>query len=101
MENAKTVMKLLKNFEGIYGLSVNFEKSCVFGMNMEREELKEIARELGCSVGEFSIPYLGLKVGGRLNGAEGWSGVVEKVKGRIRKWDTKNISMGGRITIVR
>lgn len=27
--------------------------------------------------------------------------MVERIKGRLRKWDSKSISMGGRVTLIR
>lgn len=60
-----------------------------------------LAGELGCKIGEWPILYLGLKVGGRCNGAAGWGEVVDRVKKRLTRWDSKSISLGGRATIVR
>lgn len=77
-ENARKLRWLLNNFELASGLSVNFDKSWAFGINMEKEEIGEVAKGLGCRVGELHIPYLGLKVRGRLMGMEGWGDLVEK-----------------------
>lgn len=60
------MQRLLKNFEVASGLVVNFEKCQAFKVNVRREELVEMAEELGCQCGELPIPNLGLKVGGRL-----------------------------------
>lgn len=100
-ENAMAIRRLLNNFEIASGLSVNFDKSWVFGINMEREEMMEAAKELGCRVGELPISYLGLKLGGRLAGLDGWGELIEKVKRRIRRWHANSISIGGRITIIK
>lgn len=56
---------------------------------------------LGCRAGDLPIPYLGLNVRGRINGIEPWKEVINRVSGRVRKWDTSLISMGGRITIIK
>lgn len=60
-----------------------------------------MAGVLGYGVGEGLIPYLGLKVGGRIGGTKGWKEVVERVKKQIRSWDTKAISFGGRVTLIK
>lgn len=88
-ENASAIRWILKNFELASGLSVNFDKCWAFGVNMDRDEVAEMVEWLGCKVGALPIPYLGLKVGGRLGGTEGWGDVVERVKGRIRRWDAR------------
>lgn len=100
-ENAEAVKWILKSFEVISGLGFNFDKSCMFGINVVKEKLEDMAAGWGCKVGVFPVPYLGLKVGGRINGVESWSEVVEKVKRRVRKWEVKMILLGGRITVVK
>lgn len=85
----------------VSGLSVNFEKSCLYGINLDRERVEEMTKGWGCKVRVIPIPYLGMKVGGRINRAEGWADVVEKVKGRVKKWDAKRMSMGGKITVIK
>lgn len=64
--NTKAVKWLLLFFEVLSGLSVNFDKSYVYGINLEGETLGRMAGELGCRVGELPILYLGMKVGGGL-----------------------------------
>lgn len=64
LENAKSVKYLLRLFEVISGLTVNYDKSCVYRVNLDDEELGEIADVMGCQVGTWPIPYLGLKVRG-------------------------------------
>lgn len=56
---------------------------------MEEEALGEMAGTIGCGTEEWPIPYLGLQVGGRLNGLETWRGIVERVRRRLKRWDVK------------
>ncbi|KAL6565665.1 hypothetical protein OROHE_004720 [Orobanche hederae] len=100
-DNARAVNWLLKFFEVISGLSINFDKSTVFGVNVGDEEFDEWARILGCRVGTWPMSYLGLRVGGRVNGTEAWKGVVDKVRGRLRRWEARSLSMRGRLTIIK
>lgn len=103
MENARALKWLLNFFEVISGLLVNYDKSCVFGLNLDEESLVEMAVELGCNIGILPIPYLGLRVGagGRINGVEAWNGVLDKVKGRLRRWEANSLFLGGRLTVVK
>lgn len=98
--NAEAIKWLLKNFELVSSLEVNFDKSSAYGVNLESEKLEELAGLIECLTVSMLIRYLGLKVGGRVNGAEGWTDVVEKVKGCLRRWGAKTISMGGRVIVV-
>lgn len=101
MENAEVLKWLLKNFVVISSLKVNFDKSYMFGVNVDEGGLQEIAGKLRYKVGEWPIPYLGMKVGSRINGIVAWKGVVERVKERLKRWDSKSLSLGGRVTIVK
>lgn len=101
LENAVVLKRVLKLFEMVSGLKVNFEKSSVFGLNIEEGLLMGIAEELGCRVGARAIPYLGVKVGGRVNRKDAWVEVIEKIKKKLSGWNAKYISMGGRSTLVK
>lgn len=100
-ENVFAVKCLLKNFEVMSGLSVNFEKSFIYGVHLERDMLARAADVLGCRVGDLPIPYLGMKIGGRVNGVAGWSEALDRMKHRLSRWDPKTISIGGRVTLVK
>lgn len=71
-----------------------------FGVNINDERLRDIASTMVCSVGEGPIPYLGMKVGGRLIVGDGCNEVIEKVGKKLMGWDAKAISLGGRVTLV-
>lgn len=90
MENAVSICWLLKNFELLSELKVNFEKSCAYGVNINEVNLMEMVRRLGYKMGELPFTYLGLKVGGRVNEVDGWNDLVEKIKRRLRRWDTRS-----------
>lgn len=100
-DNAVALKRLLICFEMVSGLTVNFEKSSVFGLNLEEGLLEGIADELGCRIGVGAIPYLGLRIGGKLGGKEAWVDVVEKIKKKLRGWDSKLILLGGRSTLIK
>lgn len=88
-ENAVAIKWLLRNFKLLSGLKVNFEKNRVFGFNMGEGVLHGMAEELGYRVGRGEIPYLVMKVGGRLNGMAAWEDVVDKVKKKKNLEDGK------------
>lgn len=49
--NSWAMKWILKNFELLTGLIVNFQKCSIMGINIERDLLEEMARYLGCSIG--------------------------------------------------
>ncbi|KAL8488155.1 hypothetical protein ACS0TY_024443 [Phlomoides rotata] len=63
MENIRTVKQILRNFELVSGLKVNFNKCSILGLNMKAEEVEQLAGIMECKVGETPFSYLGLQVG--------------------------------------
>ncbi|KAL8491934.1 hypothetical protein ACS0TY_023510 [Phlomoides rotata] len=62
-ENLRTIKYILRNFELVSGLKVNFNKCCLMGINIASEMLGEMACYLGCDIGQQHMSYLGLNVG--------------------------------------
>lgn len=55
--NAITIW-ILKNFELLSGLKVNFQKCYLLGINIESQRLEAMTRFLNCAVGSFSFFFL-------------------------------------------
>ncbi|GJU27326.1 cysteine-rich receptor-like protein kinase [Tanacetum coccineum] len=100
-ENAKALMCILKCFEEVSGLRVNYNKSKLYGVGVNDADLRDMARWMGCGVGEFPFMYLGLPIGENMRRVGAWNTVVEKFKNRLADWKTKSMSFGGRLTLVK
>ncbi|GJS75873.1 reverse transcriptase domain, reverse transcriptase zinc-binding domain protein [Tanacetum coccineum] len=100
-ENAKSLMCILKCFEEVLGLHVNFNKSKLYGVGVTGGEIVEMARWMGCGVGEFPFTYLGLPIGVCVRCTCAWNPVVEKFKKRLADWKAKTMSFWGRLTLVK
>jgi hypothetical protein len=57
------VKAILRLFELLSGLKVNFVESRLFGVNIDDAFLNTVARFLNCKLGRMSFIYLGLPVG--------------------------------------
>ena len=55
-----TIKRILRYFELISGLKINFSKSMLVGVNTSVSELQECAKLLKCKSGELPFSYLGL-----------------------------------------
>ncbi|GKU94423.1 hypothetical protein SLEP1_g7921 [Rubroshorea leprosula] len=64
-ESLFTVKTILRWFELMFGLRINFGKSSVFGFNVAPRWIKGAASALHCGVGETPFMYLGMLVGGK------------------------------------
>ncbi|GKC04705.1 reverse transcriptase domain, reverse transcriptase zinc-binding domain protein [Tanacetum coccineum] len=100
-ENAKSLMCILKCFEEVSGLRVNFKKSKIYGIRVNEGEMMDMARWMGCNIGEFPFTYLVLPIGENMRHVNAWIHVVEKFKKRLSDWKAKTLSFGGRLTLVK
>ncbi|GJX37033.1 reverse transcriptase domain, reverse transcriptase zinc-binding domain protein [Tanacetum coccineum] len=80
-ENAKSLMCILKCFEEVSGLCVNYCKSKLYGIEVNEGEVREMAAWMGCGVGEFPFTYLGLPIGKNMRRVNAWNPVVESWMG--------------------
>ena len=99
-ENMRDVTILVRGFELLSGLKVNLSKSSLGGINVEYVKLERIAAEIGCSITEWPMNYLGMPLGGNPMNVSFWDGVVEKIGKRLDGWKKAYISRGGRLTLV-
>ncbi|GJW74053.1 hypothetical protein Tco_0133423 [Tanacetum coccineum] len=75
-ENAKSLMCLLKCFEKVSGLKVNYNKSKLYGIGVNEREMLEMARWMGCGIGEFLFTYLGLPIRENMRRVNAWGPVL-------------------------
>ncbi|KAL8541409.1 hypothetical protein ACS0TY_002610 [Phlomoides rotata] len=78
----------------------NFDKSSLWGINIDHGVMDNLGIEIGCEVGKTPFSYLGLNVGFNHRKISAWDNLVEKVKKKLEKWSGKHISFAGRITLV-
>ncbi|KAL8542013.1 hypothetical protein ACS0TY_003031 [Phlomoides rotata] len=80
VENAWTIRRILINMDLLSGLTVNFDKCCLCGVNANDGFLRNLTDILGCRVGSIPFSYLGIKVGMNHRNTAEWSGIVQKSK---------------------
>ncbi|XP_071714730.1 uncharacterized protein [Rutidosis leptorrhynchoides] len=94
--NACNLMNLLKCFELTSGLKVNFQKSSIYGIGIESNELDSLAHLMGCQIGNFPFIYLGLPIGAKMKKMNDWKTVIDKFNSRLSCWKMRSMSFGGR-----
>nr|GEX17885.1 zinc finger, CCHC-type [Tanacetum cinerariifolium] len=60
-------MCILKCFEEVFGLRVNYNKSRLYGVGVSDSNLDDMARWMKCGIGDFPFMYLGLPIGENMN----------------------------------
>jgi hypothetical protein len=91
---------ILRWFELISGLKVNFSKSCLVGINVGRNFLDEAANFLHCKIGKIPFIYLSLPVGANPRIAATWRPVVNAIEDRLSSWRNRYVSLGGRVILI-
>jgi hypothetical protein len=100
VENLWVLKAVLRGFEMVSGLKVNFWKSCVMGINVDNEFLVMAAEFLNCRIGRFPFKYLGLPVGANPRKMSTWEPMLNVIRGRLGAWGNKYVSLGGRIVLI-
>ncbi|GJW39932.1 reverse transcriptase domain, reverse transcriptase zinc-binding domain protein [Tanacetum coccineum] len=100
-QNAKVLLYILKCFEEVSGLRVNYNKSKLYGVGVSDLELRDMARWMRCSVGDFPFTYLGLLIGDNMRRVGAWNSVIKKFKNCLAEWKAKSMSFRRRLTLVK
>jgi len=99
--NVRAMKAVLLLFEAISGLKVNFHKSMLFGVNVSDSWLHEAVVVMHCKHGRIPFLYLGLPIGGDPRKLQFWQPLVERIRNRLSGWKCKNLSMGGRLILLK
>jgi hypothetical protein len=101
VENLWAIKAMLRGFEMVSGLKVNYWKSCMMGVNVSSEFLDMASVFLNCRLGSLPFTYLGLPVGANPHRLSTWVPMLEAVKRRLGSWGNKFVSLGGRIVLIK
>ncbi|KAL8485597.1 hypothetical protein ACS0TY_027764 [Phlomoides rotata] len=100
VNNLKVLKRILRPFELASGLKVKFSKSKLYGLNVTEQIMEETTNILDCDRGSGAISYPGMRIEMNHNKKENRNVIVEKIKSRLPAWKGKNISLGGRATLI-
>ena len=83
--------RILDVFAIMYGLSLNYSKSCFISWNpSDRLWAEETAKNTRCLHSTCPFKYLGFPLGDNMNRCSAWKPVVEKIQKRLASWKKKN-----------
>lgn len=98
--NMWTIKGILRWFELISSLKVNFFKSKLASIVVCEETVRRCARMLNCRIMSIPFTYLGIQVGANPRRLSTWVMVQNKFQKRLTLWRQKSLSFGGRICLV-
>ena len=88
--NVRALKAVLLLFESISSLKVNFNKSMIFGLNVNDSLLHEATSVMRCKHGHLPFLYLGLPIGGDPQKLQFWYPLVNRIHNRLSGWKCKN-----------
>lgn len=97
----ENIKRILRCFEVMSGLRINYHKSTVSGVGMTEEESMHLASILKCKTQSLPIKYLGLPLGVSPRLKSSWKPVIDKFKQKLSSWKNKFLSFGGRVTLIK
>ena len=100
MENVKAVKAILRSFEMVSGLRINFAKSQFGAVGQSAVWCSSAATYLNCSLLQLPFCYLGIPVGANPRRRVVWDPVIRKFEAKLSTWNQRYISMAGRITLI-
>nr|KYP53471.1 Putative ribonuclease H protein At1g65750 family [Cajanus cajan] len=100
IQNVVVIKAIMRCFELISGLKVNFIKSKFGAIGLQVQVMERYAQLLNCKLLKLPSIYLGLPIGANPRRKEIWNPVLEKIKRRLSNWKGKVLSMAGRVQLI-
>ncbi|XP_050211608.1 uncharacterized protein LOC126661787 [Mercurialis annua] len=86
LDMIKKLLRVLRCFEVISGLSINYQKISIVGINMDNDSLLSASSILNCSISHFPITYLGLPLSVKPIRATSWNPIVDNFQSQLANW---------------
>ncbi|XP_016199040.1 uncharacterized protein LOC107640007 [Arachis ipaensis] len=100
-ESVKNYKRLLRCFELMSGLSINFEKSSLIPINCDQHWVQRMCSLLGCKEAALSVKYLGIPLGANLRLVKTWKPIIEKVEEKLSLWKSKVLNKAGKLVLIK
>lgn len=97
-KNVFVIKIMLRFFELVSALKVNFYKSSFGAIGLDRDTLEDFAELLNCRLMSFPFTYLGLRMGANLIKEQMWRNIVKKFEPKLSAWKHKILSFAGRVS---
>lgn len=93
-DNLWAIKAILRSFEMVSGLKINFLKSCLFNLNVDDGYLQVGSTFLCCRVVQMPFTYLGLPIGANPRKTSTWQPVIDIMRKRLARWKGKKCLLG-------
>ncbi|XP_057746515.1 uncharacterized protein LOC130965771 [Arachis stenosperma] len=100
-ETVRNYKRLLRCFEIMSGLSINFEKFRWIPVNCSQEWTSRMCQMLGCQEAALPVRYLGISLGANPRLVKTWKPVIDKVEEKLSLWKAKVLSKAGKLVLIK
>ncbi|XP_016173257.1 uncharacterized protein LOC107615734 [Arachis ipaensis] len=100
-ETIKNYKRLLRCFELMSGLSINFDKSSLIPINCEEQWVERMCNLLDCKGDALLVKYLGISLGANLMLVKTWKPIIEKVEEKLSLWKAKVLNKAGKLVLIK
>ncbi|XP_015945213.1 uncharacterized protein LOC107470339 [Arachis duranensis] len=100
-ETMKNYKRLLRWFELMSGLSINFEKSSLISINCEEQWVQRMCRLWGCKEDTLPMKYLGVPLGANPRLVKTWKPIIDKVEEKLSLWKAKVLNKAGKLVLIK
>jgi hypothetical protein len=83
LDQVLALKEVLQTYSLSTGLHINYHKSSMMAINVERERMEVLAQGFGCQIGSLPFPYLGLAVGTTRPSIQDLTHVVHRLERRL------------------
>lgn len=94
------VRALLRWFEMVSGLRVDFFKSSICGVNLKPGFLEVTSIFLHCRIHSLPFKFLGIMVGDSPRKQKSWKVIVDHLRNTLAMWRGRNLSVGGSMGLI-
>ncbi|XP_015954814.1 uncharacterized protein LOC107479182 [Arachis duranensis] len=102
--DTKTVLnykRLLRCFELMSGLSINYDKSSLIPVKCEKEWVTNMCGLLGCAEAALPIRYLGISLGANPWLVKTWKPIIDKVEDKLSLWKAKSLNKASKLVLIK
>jgi len=99
--NVMVIKAILRSFELVSRLRVNFHKSMVGAVGISELDKCVYAKCLNSRHMDMPFKYLSMVIGGNPRRCEFWTPILDKIRSRLSRWKGRLLSMTGQICLIK
>nr|XP_029145738.1 uncharacterized protein LOC114924657 [Arachis hypogaea] len=100
-ETMQNYKRLLRWFELMSGLSINFDKSSLIPLNCEEQWVQRMCSLWGCKEDTLPVKYLGVPLGANPRLVKTWKPIIDKVEEKLSLWKARVLNKAGKLVLIK